>query len=120
MLKCFSNVTFSTFKGLRGGRPSEREGTGVPRADDSPLFQGIGRQSGALGLLSGDAATVLACCRNGQMDSRWDVGGDVSKEESLYRRRGKEGRGKWTRSDGLLPFYPAEVMVAERSRVEQG
>ena len=41
-----------------GVRPSEREGTGVPRADDSPLFQGIGRQSGALGFPSGDAVTL--------------------------------------------------------------
>jgi len=38
------------FQGFAWGSSArEREGTGVPRTDDSPLFQEIGRQSGALG-----------------------------------------------------------------------
>lgn len=98
---------------MRGGRPSEREGTGVPRTDDSPLFHEIGRQSGALGLLGGDDVTLPLL--EFWKDSRWNVGGDVEGRVCNV----DEGGGE-TKSQGQTAFYPAEVMVAERCRVEQG
>ena len=70
-------------------------------------------QSGAVGLLSGDAVT---CSLLGEIAAGLKSV-VMSKEESLQRRRGKEeGNGQGQ----TAPFYPAEVMVTQRCRVEQG